>query len=197
MTENARTSRRRGPDLEQAILRAAADELLETGGVTMEKVAARAGTNKNTIYRRWRNGTELGYAAYRAMIADEPVVPDTGRLRDDVLELLRHINKLMGSPHGGILRGLMAAAADDPQLGARLQRELVDSGDEAWLTVLRRAHRRGEAGPAAVHPRVATVPMALLRNEFVSRGAAGVPDEVLVEIVDEVYLPLVAGREIG
>jgi hypothetical protein len=35
----------------------------------------------------------------------------------------------------------------------------------------------------------------LLRNEFVTRGiTTAVPDGVLVEIVDEVYLPLVRGR---
>ncbi|WP_280220458.1 hypothetical protein [Nocardia neocaledoniensis] len=31
----------------------------------------------------------------------------------------------------------------------------------------------------------------LLRNEFVLRGVPTAPDDVLVEIVDEVFLPLV------
>ena len=50
----ART-RRRGAELEGVILRAAAEELTESGyaGLTMDRVARRAGTNKNTIYRRW------------------------------------------------------------------------------------------------------------------------------------------------
>ena len=39
-----------------------------------------------------------------------------------------------------------------------------------------------------------TVAIVLLRNEFITRGAPSVPDDVLVEIVDEVYLPLVRGR---
>ncbi|MFJ6409718.1 hypothetical protein ACIQK9_29795 [Streptomyces hydrogenans] len=34
----------------------------------------------------------------------------------------------------------------------------------------------------------------LLRNEFVVRGVPSAPDDVLVEIVDEVYLPLVHSR---
>jgi len=50
---------------------------------------------------------------------------------------------------------------------------------------------RGEAPPEALHPRVATVAIVLLRNEYITRGIATVPDSVLVEIVDEVYLPLV------
>src|SRR5882757_6165421 len=61
--------RRRGAVLEEAILRAAVDELTESGypGLTMDRVAKRAGTNKNAIYRRWPNRLALGVAAYRDM----------------------------------------------------------------------------------------------------------------------------------
>jgi hypothetical protein len=64
----------------------------------------------------------------------------------------------------------------------------------AWLIILGRAVARGEALPESLHPRVATVAMVLLRNEFVTRGVPTAPDEVLIEIVDEVYLPLVRQR---
>jgi hypothetical protein len=36
--------------------------------------------------------------------------------------------------------------------------------------------------------------MVLLRNEYVTRGVTSVPDSVLVEIIDDVYLPLLRGR---
>jgi hypothetical protein len=36
--------------------------------------------------------------------------------------------------------------------------------------------------------------VVLLRTEYITRGIPTVPDGVLVEIVDEVYLPLVRGR---
>jgi hypothetical protein len=39
--------------------------------------------------------------------------------------------------------------------------------------------------------------MVLLRNEFVTRGAPSAPDETLVEIIDEVYLPLIRNRAAG
>ena len=45
-----------------------------------------------------------------------------------------------------------------------------------------------------MHPRVAGLPMMLLRGEYALRGVPAVPDEVLVEIVDEVFRPLVRGR---
>jgi AcrR family transcriptional regulator len=189
-------SRRRGAALEQAILRAAADELIESGyaGMTMDRVAHRAGTNKNTIYRRWPNRAALGIAAYRQLAVATMQLPDTGELRSDVLELMRSANRTWSSPIGGILRALLAGARDDPQLLAQIQESSADAGSAAWLTILARAVARGEALPDALHPRVATVAIALLRNEFVTRGCPTAHDSVIVEIVDQVYLPLVRGR---
>jgi AcrR family transcriptional regulator len=163
-------------------------------GLTMDRVARRAGTNKNAIYRRWPNRAALGLAAYRELVVADQALPDTGELRGDVLELLRGANRQWASPAGDILRSLLGSAGDDPQLLAQLRDQTTDAGSATWLTVLGRAVARGEAPPEALHPRVATVAVVLLRNEYITRGIPTVPDGVLVEIVDEVYLPLVRGR---
>lgn len=188
--------RRRGAELEQAILRAAAEELTESGyaGMTMDRVAGRAGTNKNAIYRRWPHRAALGIAAYRRLAVAGMQLPDTGQLRGDVLELLRSANRTWSSPLGAILRALLAGARDDPQLLAQIQENSADAGSAAWLTILARAVARGEAPPEVLHPRVATVAVALLRNEYLTRGSPTVPDDVIVEIVDLVFLPLVRRR---
>ncbi|WP_433725075.1 TetR/AcrR family transcriptional regulator [Actinoplanes sp. CA-051413] len=188
-------TRRRGAALEEAILRAAADELTENGfaGLTMDRVASRAGTNKNAIYRRWPDRLALGIAAYRHLAtAIQP--PDTGTLRGDALELLRRANRHWSSPLGAVLRDLLAAAGSAQKLVAQLPEQSTDAMTAMWLTVLGRAVARGEAAPESLHPRVATVAIVLLRNEFVTRGVPSAPDEVLTEIVDEVYLPLVRHR---
>jgi AcrR family transcriptional regulator len=189
-------TRRRGAELERAILRAALDELAETGysGLTMDRVARRAGTNKNAIYRRWPNRAALGLAAYRQLVQVNQDLPDTGELRGDVLALLRRANCQLSSPAGDILRSLLGSARDDPQLLEQLREQTADAGSGTWLTVLGRAVARGEAPPEALHPRVATVAIVLLRNEYITRGTPTVPDGVLVEITDEVYLPLVSCR---
>lgn len=188
-------TRRRGAALEEAILGAAVDELTESGyaGLTMDRVAARAGTNKNAIYRRWPHRLALGIAAYRRMTTSVPL-PDTGDLREDVLELLRGANRHWSSPLGAVLRELLAAAGGAAELLGQLQDQSGDAVAAPWLTVLGRAVARGQAAPEALHPRVATVAVVLLRNEFVVRGVPTAPDDVLVEIVDEVYLPLVRRR---
>src|SRR5258708_32203282 len=104
--------RRRGAVLEQAILGAAIDELTTSGyaGMTMDRVARRAGTNKNTIYRRWPNRAALGIAAYRQLAVATMQLPDTGELRGDVLEMMRSANRRWSSPIGGTLRALPAGA---------------------------------------------------------------------------------------
>lgn len=195
MAEGGR-SRRRGAALEEAILGAAAEVLRESGagGLTMDEVARRAGTNKNAIYRRWPNRVALGVAAYRRLADAEVTVPDTGSLREDALTLLRRANSTWSSPYGEILRGLIAAAGGAPELLAELRDGGGGAYEAAWLTVLGRAVARGEAAAEALHPRVASTPVALLRNEYMTRGVPAVPDGVLVEIVEEVFLPLVRGR---
>jgi len=196
--ERAGATRRRGAALAEAILTAAAEVLAESGvaGLTMDEVARRAGTNKNALYRRWPNRVALGVAAYRRLAAEQTVLPDTGSLRGDALEMLRRANSTWSSPYGEILRGLIAAAGGVPELLAELRDPDVGGGapEAAWLTLLGRAVARGEAEPEALHPRVASAPTALLRNEYVTRGVPTVPDAVLTEIIDEVFLPLVLGR---
>ena len=191
--------RRRGAALEEAVLRAAIDELLDVGyaRLTMDRVAERAGTNKNAIYRRWPSRAALAVAAYRQMAGGDQPLPDTGTLRDDALELLRRGNRAWSSPVGTVQRSLLAGVANDPELLAMIQERANDAGAALWLTVLGRAVARGEARPEALHPRVATVAVVLLRNEYVTRGIPSAPDHVLVEIVDEVYVPLVRGRGVG
>ncbi|MGW6209241.1 TetR/AcrR family transcriptional regulator [Streptomyces sp. NPDC055089] len=190
-------TRRRGAELEEAILQAAAEVLRESGvpSLTMDEVARRAGTNKNALYRRWPNRVALGVAAYRRLAVTETVLPDTGSLRGDTLEMLRRANSTWSSPYGEILRGLIAAAGSTPDLLSELRDPATDGAPEAgWLTLLGRAVARGDAAPEALHPRVAGTPMALLRNEYVMLGVPSVPDAVLVEIIDEVFLPLIRGR---
>ena len=193
-----KVTRRRGTELEDAILRAAAAELSEGGyaRLTMDKVAQRAGTNKNALYRRWPNRLALGIAAYR-LLTTTVDIPDTGDLRADALELLRRANRHWSSALGAIMRELLAAPGGAAELLAQLPEQSVDATAATWLTVLGRAVARGEAAPECLHPRVATVAIVLLRNEFVLRGVSTAPDDVLVEIIDEVYLPLVRRRGRG
>ncbi|TDW19210.1 TetR/AcrR family transcriptional regulator [Kribbella kalugense] len=187
------TTRRRGAALEQAILQAAVDELMEVGyrELTMDNVAARAGTAKNVIYRRWPSRAALCIAAYRHMLPTGPdSTPDTGSLRGDALALLTRANDRMASPFGRILRQLLGDIQSDPERMRELRDQVGRAGVSHWLTVMARAASRGEVGQSALTPRVATVAVDLLRNEYALNGATAVSNDVLTEIVDQIFLPL-------
>ena len=95
VTEQLHRQRRRGEELEAALLQAAWDELAEVGfaKLTMESVAVRAKTGVAVLYRRWPNKDDLVIAAIGHYGKTRPVeVPDTGTLRGDMLGLLRGIN---------------------------------------------------------------------------------------------------------
>ena len=84
--------RRRGAALDDALLDAAWQELVERGygALTFDSVAQRAATSRPVIARRWATKPDLvraavGHELLRQVIA----IPDTGSLREDTLALLR------------------------------------------------------------------------------------------------------------
>ncbi|MEV5279525.1 MULTISPECIES: TetR/AcrR family transcriptional regulator [unclassified Streptomyces] len=184
--------RRRGGELEIAILAATLDELTEVGypALTMDRVAARARTGKAAVYRRWSSRAELVVDACKLRGFADVSIPDTGTLRTDVIALLRQMSAKMDSPLGGILRGLLAEMARDAELAGLIREHIHKAGPQTIQTILERAVERGEVQAWVLGSRRASVATDLLRNEFLLFGAP-VDDEVITEIVDDVYLPLV------
>ncbi|MFB9837168.1 TetR/AcrR family transcriptional regulator [Actinoallomurus acaciae] len=181
--------RRRGPELEAAILCAAWEELGAVGymNLTMEGVADRARTGKQVLYRRWRNRAELVLAAMRfhvVSIADD--VPDTGELRGDVLAVLERMAHRYHDVGPDVVHGLMSEARDIAPEHFAIMIGVME-------TILKRAADRGEIRSGAVGRRITTIPVDLLRHEMLLNSAP-VPASTLVEIVDEVFLPLVRAR---
>jgi AcrR family transcriptional regulator len=113
LTREARAvgSRRRGKVLEAAIFEIVLQELAETGYVNLsiERVAARAGTSKPVIYRRWPTRARLVYVALRA---NQPVLsseaPDTGTVRGDLMIILQRISEMVDELSPEVMFGLIA-----------------------------------------------------------------------------------------
>jgi AcrR family transcriptional regulator len=185
--------RRRGEALETALLDAAWAELTERGydELTIDAVAARAGTSRAVLYRRWPSKQDLVLATLAEHVRKDFVeAPDTGSLRGDVLALLNEANKLrvrvavlLFTRLGGFYRDANTNLAE---LGAYVQ-----GGRDAMLDeVIERAVARGEIKPGQVSERVARVPVDLFRYELMMT-LRPVPERVIEEIVDCVFLPLV------
>jgi AcrR family transcriptional regulator len=184
--------RRRGAALETALLEAAWDEMRAVGypGFTLDGVAARAGTSRSVISRRWPSRAELLVAAIRhhtSFAALEP--PDTGTLRGDVLALLRQMSEGVGEI-AGVLSFLVADHFNATGLPPSDLRARAIAGDtDVMATILQRAVERGEIKADHVSPRIASLPVDLVRHDLIMTQAP-VPDDTLAEIVDRIFLPL-------
>ena len=189
--DHRKRPRRRGAALEAAILDAAVAELVEVGygRLSMERVAERAGASKASLYRRWPSRVELMMDAVYHVIPDPATPPDTGSLRGDLLAVLRAVAEQLAGPTGRAMGGVLGDALGDPALAARVRSHARGAGQVGMREIARRAISRGEAHPDAVTETRLQTGHALVRHHFITRGTP-IPDEVLVEITDEVLLPL-------
>jgi AcrR family transcriptional regulator len=183
--------RRRGPTLDAAILQATIAEIDEHGyaDFSIERVAERARASKASVYRRWPSKVALVLAAVHHQLPDAAVAPHTGSLRGDLLALFRGAARQLSGPAGVAIRGLLADALRDPELHGELRRYTRGRSGAALRDVLRRAGQRGELLPEAITVRQLEAGMSVLRFHFLVHGAP-IADMVVVEIVDEVVLPL-------
>ena len=189
--------RRRGKELEEAILGAGWDQLLEAGynAFTIEAVAERAGTSRSVLYRRWPDRAALIEAVMAfGLRRDRVAAPDLGSLRDDMIELLRRSSTARGQL-APLLSVLVAAYfAESGRNFADLRRRAFGEAPRGAIDeVLDRAVARGEIDRARLTPRVRTVAFDLMRHDMLMTMAP-VPDADITGIVDEIFLPLVVGQ---
>ncbi|QAY66927.1 TetR/AcrR family transcriptional regulator [Paenibacillus protaetiae] len=187
-------SRRRGEVLENAILQAAWEELRETGyaKLTMEAVAVRAKTNKTAVYRRWPSKAKLIVAAIMKHLPKPSFdAPDTGSLREDVLDLLNRIIKPVQMIGAETIHGLLIEYhGDDLPAKLTLPPRSKDPLAIAMKNILQNAEKRGEVTLAGLPERVIALPVDLLRFELLTTHTP-LTDEAVIEIVDVLFLPLV------
>jgi AcrR family transcriptional regulator len=188
-----RPTRRRGPELEDAILDAAWEVLTEHGypGFTYEAVAARAGTSRPVLYRRWPRRDDLLLATLTRVWWSQPIsVPDTGVLRDDAIGFLRHADAGRARMITLFSVQILDWFRDAGTSFAELRESMRPPGHTPPCEqIVRRAVERGELPDVPRPARVVNLPFDLLRHE-VFMTMRPVPEATIVEIVDEVWLPL-------
>ena len=197
--EGGRATRRRGAALEAAILDAGWEQLLASGygGFTFEAVADRAGTSKPVLYRRWSTREEMLLAVVGHRGADAALpVPDTGSLRGDVLALLSTANRERTGMWAFFSAQLGAYYQDGTLTPADFRRAFIGERPSSMSLIMQRALERGEVNPERLSPRAVSLPFDLFRQEAMMT-LRPVPDDVIREIVDDVFLPLVGARAHG
>jgi AcrR family transcriptional regulator len=183
--------RRRGRALDMAILEATIVEIDKYGyaAFSVERVAERARASKASLYRRWPTKVELVLAAVYDLLRDPAAAADTGSLRGDLLALLRSAAELLAGPAGTAIRGLISDALRDPEYAARLRNYTRGRSVAAMADIVRQAIERGELPSGTITTRQLDAGLSVMRFYFLIH-AGRVPDRVIMEIVDEVMLPL-------
>lgn len=187
----AGTGRRRGAALEDAILDAAWTELMDHGyaDMTLESVAQRAGTSRPVLHRRWPSRTRLATAALARYLALNPIeIPDLGSVGVEMSLLLRKLSERARPDLLRLFFDMTGDLADAKSSFADVRAEITNG--RLIRTILDRAIARGEVDPDRLTPRIVGLPTDLARHE-VLMTLKPLSDEVIREIVDEIFLPLV------
>ena len=141
----SRKRQRRGGAVVRDVLQATLEALAQSGyaALRVEAVAAAAGVNKTTVYRRWPTKDALVQDALLLEAGTQIAAPDTGSLQKDLRHLARGMRALLSTPRGQGLVRMLYGESLGGELGVICER--MRDGDALELrSVVRRAIERGE-----------------------------------------------------
>ncbi len=150
-TPRAFRGRPRDPRIDAAAYRATLEVLEERGysGLTLEEVAARAGTSKPALRRRWRSRQHLIVDTLLSQLGASPT-PDTGCTHCDLTEGIATLSQAFGTGLGrGVLPALIADLSEDPELEKTFLDEVFHPRRASTAAALHRGIERGDIRPDA------------------------------------------------
>ncbi|MER0246872.1 TetR/AcrR family transcriptional regulator [Streptomyces sp. HSW2009] len=163
-----------------AVLAATFDELGEAGygGLTMEKIAQRAGVHLATLYRRW--GTvERVICELMVDQSGKIPLPDTGSLRGDLRALSLGIGSFYSAPRNrSVIEAVIAAAVRYPYAAEMLRDFFQDRRGQAAELVVRAVERGELSADTDADEVIAALGAPFYYRLLVSRGQI---DEHLAE----------------
>jgi AcrR family transcriptional regulator len=169
----------------QAILQTTLEQLGRRGyaALSIDQVAHAAEVNKTTIYRRWPTKGDLVVAAVVACREAQPRFIPTGRLRDDLLSLLRSKARTISTPRQRAISSAISTL--DPSISAALLQELRRRRYTMPRDVVEAAVARGEL-PAETDTAFLTQLLLapIFYRSLVLRET--VPDDLIVQTIDTV-----------
>ncbi|MDG2113524.1 MAG: TetR/AcrR family transcriptional regulator [Actinomycetota bacterium] len=146
----------------------AATELLLAAGVrgfNIDEVARRSGVAKTTIYRHFGTKGELLAASLDRFIPIPPT-PDTGSLRDDLLEFLEGVRPIFANDAlRAVSFEIFTEARREPELRAAYM-ALMQRRAGPTLTIYTNARDRGEISPDIDYPEA----LEIIEGPFIVRS---------------------------
>ena len=188
-----RPGRPRSEQADQAIIDAALSLFAESGpeGLCIERVAARAGVGKATIYRRWPGKEDLLLDAIAAL--KTPLPEPAGRsAREDLVALLLAMCEETADPRRARQFALLLGeGAKYPRLMARYVETVLEPRREVIRAVLRHGIATGELRPDLD---VDTALFMLTGAVVARRGReqSAIPPDYPERVVDELLRGLAA-----
>ena len=153
MTDDAapRRGRPRSEIARTRILAAARALLEERGlpGLTVERIAARAGVGKPTIYRHWPNAQSVAMDAFLEGNEGGEAERGDGLALPALRRQLAGIAAAFASPSGRSTAAMIAAAQNDSELAKVFRNRFIMNSREAGRALLLRAIDEGELRPGA------------------------------------------------
>jgi AcrR family transcriptional regulator len=172
-------------------------ELAERGyaALSLEEIARRAGVHKTTLYRRWRTREDLVLEAMLERAGERVALPDTGSVREDLLEFARTAATNAATPEVAAMA--RAVAAESPR-----DRRLAEANRRFWVerlaldaVIVERAIERGELARGTDPRRVIEAIIGPIHLRLLLTGEP-IDDSFLQDIVD-VVVDGVARRPAG
>lgn len=165
-------------------------------GLTIDKVAARAGAARATVYRRWPTKADLVLAAVERLATgdvDASALPDTGDLRADLVAMVLPQSEQEADLRMKVLAGVASLALqEEPRLAQAASTASTGPWTAALGVVLQRAVDRGEVLGGDVATLAEVVPAACLARAVTGRS---ITREFSLALIDAVLLPAMrAGR---
>jgi AcrR family transcriptional regulator len=190
-TGQRRPGRPRSERADRAIIDATLSVFAESGteGLCIERVAARAGVGKSTIYRRWPGKEDLLLDAIGAL--QNPLPEPAGEsVREDLVTILGAMRDSVADPRRAReFALLLGEGAKYPRLMARYIETMLEPRREVIRSVLRRGVAAGELRPDAD----IEVALFMLTGAVLARGKydpGSFPPGYVERVVDELLLGL-------
>jgi AcrR family transcriptional regulator len=183
-------------DREEEVLDATMELLLDVGydRLTMDAVAKLARASKATLYRRWSSKQSLVVDAVtrskRAVVLDPP---DTGSLRDDLVELFCGPRGIGSHDTTLVLGVVLTALQTDSEFAQEFRTRFLAPKVALMREIYGRAEARGELAPG-VDPFLLgpALPGIILHRSFVLGDP--VTRDLVERVVDQIIIPAATGR---
>ncbi len=188
-----RPARRSGAALEAAIEAAVVGLVVEHGAaaVTMEAVAARCGTSKPVLYRRWPDRTALLRDVLLRRATGAIPAEDTGSYRTDMLAVMRGWAAVLTGPGHRVIQAVVTAMVSDPDFARAFREGVIGWRKDEMARLLARGVERGDVRPDVPVDLLRELGQGVLWHRFLITGDP-ITDDLVVRVVDEVLVPLVS-----